>query len=116
MKRLIVLMTALTVMAPPSFSAEKKSAPPKAAPAAQEQGTGAQDAPMSETIKGEVKDQLEIQKPPPSIELESGEFVESGTAQTESVLQEAKPVPSKEDFENYAKLTSNQVLRPWMPL
>lgn len=73
--------------------------------------------PISETIKGEVKEQLDIQKAPPSIELEIKEIVESGTAQTENVLQESKPIPSQQDFENYtALLTSNQVMRPWMPL
>ncbi|MCG3205865.1 MAG: hypothetical protein KCHDKBKB_02588 [Elusimicrobia bacterium] len=72
--------------------------------------------PLSETVKGEVKEQLDIQKPPPSIELEIKEIVESGTAQTDKVLQEAKPIPSKEDFENYGQLNTNQVLHPWMPL
>lgn len=74
------------------------------------------NAPLSETIKGEVKEHLEIQKPPPSIDMDVKEIIESGTAQTDKVLQEAKPIPSKEDFEHYTNLTSNQVLRPWMPL
>lgn len=73
--------------------------------------------PISETIKGEVKETLDIQKAPPSIELEIKEIVESGTAQTENVLQETKPIPSQQDFENYTNfLNSNQVMRPWMPL
>jgi flagellar motor protein MotB len=101
MKRLLSCMTILALAAGASPARAEEMKP---------------DAPLSETIKGEVKEQLDIQKPPPAIELDSKEIVESGTAQTENVLQEAKPVPSKEDFENYARLTSNQVLRPWMPL
>ena len=73
-------------------------------------------APLSETIKGEVKENVDIQKPAPAIELNVQEIVESGTAQTDKVLQEAKPVPSAADFENYAQLSSNQVLHPWHPL
>jgi flagellar motor protein MotB len=112
MKRLLILFTALALSAPPTFADDQPTAPAQGAASSDTKA----DAPMSETIKGEVKEQLDIQKPPPSIELDSKDFVESGTAQTENVLQEAKPVPSKEDFDNYAKLTSNQVLRPWLPL
>jgi len=72
--------------------------------------------PLSETIKGEVKEHLEIQKPAPTINLDVKEIIESGTAQTENVLQEPKPVPNAEDFAYYSKLNSNQVVRPWMPL
>jgi len=104
MKRLLVTATALSLLISASHAAS------------QGQDEMKSDAPLSETIRGEVKEQLDIQKPPPSIDLDSKEFVESGTAQTANVLQEAKPVPSKEDFEYYAKLTSNQTLRPWMPL
>lgn len=99
MKRFLTLITAAAFTMSPLRAEEMKP-----------------DQPMSEEIKGEVKEQLDIQKPPPAIELNSGEIVESGTAQTENVLQEAKPVPSKEDFDHYAKLSSNQVMRPWMPL
>ncbi len=106
MKRMLVTVTALSLLMPASYAADTSKG----------QAEMKSDAPLSETIRGEVKEQLDIQKPPPSIELDSKEFVESGTAQTENVLQEAKPVPSKDDFENYAKLTSNQTLRPWMPL
>jgi flagellar motor protein MotB len=67
-------------------------------------------------VKGQVKEQLDVQKPAPTIDLDVKEIVESGTAQTEKVLQEAKPIPSKEDFENYANLSSMQALHPWMPL
>lgn len=72
--------------------------------------------PLSETVKGQIKEQLDIQKPPPSIELDVQEIVESGTAQTDHVLQAAKPIPSDEDFGHYQNLDSNQVLRPWEPL
>ncbi len=72
--------------------------------------------PLSETVKGTVKETLDIQKPAPSIELDVKEIVESGTAQTDRVLQEAKPIPSKEDFENYGVLNSKQVMRPALPL
>ena len=72
--------------------------------------------PLSETVKGQVKEQLTIQKPAPSIELDVKEIIESGTAQTDQVLQEAKPIPSKEDFETYASLNSKQIMRPWLPL
>lgn len=72
--------------------------------------------PLSETVKGQIKEQLEIQKPPPSIDLDINDIIESGTAQTEHVLQEAKPIPSAEDFDHYMSIDSNQVLRPWMPL
>ena len=75
-----------------------------------------QTAPLSETVTGEVKEKLDIRKPPPIIELDTKEIIESGTAQTENVLQEAKPIPSAEDFQYYAKLNSLQVMRPWNPL
>ena len=77
-------------------------------------GNGGQ--PMSETIKGEVKEELQIQKPAPTIELDVKDIIESGTAQTDQVLQEARPVPSSEDFEHYSQINSNQIVRPWLPL
>lgn len=83
---------------------------------AAEQAPADASQPMSETIKGEVKEQLDIQKPPPAIDLDVQEIVESGTAKTENVLQEAKPIPSEEDFANYTTLNSNQVMKPWLPL
>ena len=73
-------------------------------------------APLTEEIKGEVKERLDIQKQPPSIELDSKEIVDSGTTRTDEVLQQAKPIPSDADFEHYANLNSNQVLQPWNPL
>lgn len=104
MKRMIVALTAF------SLTASAWSAQPKSEPA------GEVSAPLSETIKGEVKDTVDIQKAAPGIDLDVKEIVESGTAQTDKVLQEAKPVPSNEDFNNYAQLTSKQVLKAWNPL
>jgi flagellar motor protein MotB len=72
--------------------------------------------PMSETVKGQVKEQLDIQKPPPEINLDIQDIIESGTAQTDHVLQEAKPIPSAEDFDHYLTIGSNQVLNPANPL
>ena len=72
--------------------------------------------PLSETVQGEIKEKLKIQKAIPSIELNVKEIVESGTPRTDSVLQGARPIPSDSDFEHYASLNSNQVLKPWMPL
>jgi flagellar motor protein MotB len=72
--------------------------------------------PMSETIQENVKEKLTIQKVIPAIELNVKETVESGTARTDSVLAGQKPIPSEEDFQHYATLNSNQVLRPWNPL
>jgi hypothetical protein len=72
--------------------------------------------PLFETIKGEVKEKLDIQKPPPSIDLELKEIIESGTTQTENVLQESRPIPSQQDFDHYARLTSIQIIQPWLPL
>jgi len=73
-------------------------------------------APLSETVKGQVKETLDIQKPAPTIELDVKDIVESGTAQTDKVLQEAKPIPSKEDFENYGNLNSKQIMHVSSPL
>src|SRR4051812_3440898 len=100
----------LVSMPPSGWTATKKAAqaPPEPAqqsqPAQQpqqpQQGSSVPSAgqPMSETVKGQVKEELNIQKPAPTIELDVKEIIESGTAQTENVLQEAKPVPSAEDF------------------
>ncbi len=63
-----------------------------------------------------MKEQLDIQKPPPAIELDVQDIIESGTAQTDHVLQEAKPIPSAEDFDHYLTIGSNQVLSPAKPL
>ncbi len=119
MKRLYSLLNFLFVAAvviQPSYAEEETQAT-----AATNSGGGGQketmgSEPLSETVKGQVKEQLDIQKPPPTIELDVKDIIESGTAQTDKVLQEAKPIPSKEDFENYGVLNSNQVLRPSLPL
>jgi hypothetical protein len=76
----------------------------------------APNEPLSETVKGEIKEKLEIQKPPPSIELNVKEIIDSGTDRTEEVLQQARPIPSDSDFDHYAMLDSKQVLHPWQPL
>ena len=71
---------------------------------------------ISETIQYEVKEKLEIQKAAPTIDLSIQEIVESGTARTDDVLQQAQPIPSDQDFAHYAYLDSKQIIRPWMPL
>lgn len=76
----------------------------------------ATDQPMSETVQGEVKEKLQIQKTTPSIELDVKEIIDSGTPRTDEVLEEAKPVPSDADFDYYAKLDSQQVMHPSLPL
>lgn len=84
-----------------------------------EEPAAAQNAaaqPLSETVQGEVKEQLDIQKPPPNIELDIKDIVESGTPRTDDVLQETPPIPSKSDFDHYAYLDSKQAMRPWLPL
>lgn len=72
--------------------------------------------PLEETVTGNVQEKLQINKPAPEIQLDVKEIIESGTPQSESVLQAAKPIPSAEDFNNYNNLNSNQIVRPWMPL
>jgi len=72
--------------------------------------------PLSETIHYEIKEKLEINKIPPEIKLDIQEVIESGTTRTDDVLEQAKLIPSDDDFEHYAYLNSNQVIRPWMPL
>lgn len=100
-----------------SWSADKKGAVPKAeAPASAASQAAMGNAPLSETVKGEIKEKLDIQKPPPSIELNVKEIIDSGTDRTDEVLQQAKPIPGDADFEHYAFLDSNQIIRPWMPL
>ncbi len=99
----------------------KSAAPAKSQPTSKSAATktpapGQSSAPLSETIKGEVKEQLDIQKPPPSIDLDVKEIIESGTAQTDHVMQETRPIPSEEDFQHYSVIDSNQVLRPWKSL
>jgi len=79
-------------------------------------GTPSQQ-PMTETVEGEVREKLTIQKKPPKIELTPADLVESGTLQTDNVLQQTKPVPSESD---YAMLASTfnftQILDPANPL
>lgn len=108
---ILVLLAAL-----PLSAADKKpvakpaSSVPTADPAMEP------NQPLSETVKGEIKEKLEIQKPPPSIELNVKEIIDSGTDRTDEVLQQARPIPSDADFEHYAMLDSKQVLHPWQPL
>lgn len=85
---------------------------------AEEQGTPsvAANKAMEETVTGKVEEKLQINKPAPELDLDIKDIIESGTAQTDDVLQAAKPIPSSDDFAHYATLSSNQVLRPWMPL
>lgn len=93
-----------------SVAAQGWAAEPKSDPA------GEVSAPLTETIQGEVKEMINIEKAAPAIHLDVQEIVESGTAQTDKVLQEAKPVPSAEDFQIYAQIDSRQVLKAWNPL
>lgn len=109
----------VTALITPLWAADKKTAAKpaeaaKSAPAAA--GEMAPNEPLSENVKGEIKEKLEIQKPPPSIELNVKEIIDSGTDRTEEVLQQARPIPSDADFDHYAMLDSKQVLHPWQPL
>ncbi|MCB4756864.1 MAG: hypothetical protein LHV69_07535 [Elusimicrobia bacterium] len=119
-------MTAFLFLVSPIDAAQPKgkkqqgaASPAKAAPGAApapQSGQAQEPTPLSETIKGEVKEQLEIKKQPPSIELEVKDIVESGTARTDEVLQQAKPIPSDADFDHYSAVNSKQVMQPWNPL
>lgn len=104
-KSLGVLSLLLMQMNSASFGAEDAS---------KQQGQGS--APLSENIQGEVKEKLNIQKTPPNIELSVKDIIESGTPQTDHVLQEAKPIPSDQDYEHFASLNSKQVMKPWNSL
>lgn len=101
----ICFVVSIFFLSMPGFSAEEKTA--------QELGSG---TPLSEEIKGEVKERLDIQKPPPLIELNIKDIVDSGSLRTDEVLQQAKPIPSDSDYEHYALLDSKQVLRPSNPV
>ncbi|MFN0118221.1 MAG: hypothetical protein ACKVQC_08045 [Elusimicrobiota bacterium] len=98
------LLLGLILLLTSSIKAQDSNTPP------------APNEPMSETIRGEIKEQLDIQKQPPAIELDIKEIVESGTPQTETVLSGSKPIPSKEDFDNFSTIYSQQIIRAWMPL
>jgi flagellar motor protein MotB len=102
----------------PARAADKKpvAKPAEAAKPAAGNGEMAPNEPLSETVKGEIKEKLDIQKPPPSIELNVKEIIDSGTDRTEEVLQQARPIPSDADFDHYAMIDSNQVLHSWNPL
>ncbi len=114
-KKVLILMTVLTVS--PLWAADKKTAAKPAEAVKPADGAEmAPNQPLSETVKGEIKEKLEIQKPPPSIELNVKEIIDSGTDRTEEVLQQARPIPSDADFDHYAMLDSKQVLHPWKPL
>jgi flagellar motor protein MotB len=99
---LVVMITmALALVSAVTLKAEEKS------------DTG---QPLSETVEYEVKEKLDIQKPAPDIRLEIKDIIDSGTPQTDSVLEETRPIPSDADFEHYAMLDSDQILKPWNPL
>jgi len=72
--------------------------------------------PLAETIEGEIKEKLDIKKPPPEILLKLPTLIQSDTDQTAKVLEEANPIPSDADFDHYARLDSKQVLKAWTPL
>jgi len=114
MKFAIALLAGLLVV--PAWAAEKKpvAKPASTAPAAEPEMKP--NEPLTESVKGEIKEKLDIQKPAPSIELNVKEIIDSGTDRTDEVLQQARPIPSDADFEHYAMIDSNQVLHPWQPL
>ncbi len=114
----ILVFTALCAGAVFAAQGAKKADSSKSQPAPAASGgsqSNSQGA-ISEEIKGEIKESLDIQKPPPSIDLDIKEIIESGTAQTDHVLQETRPIPSDEDFNHYANLDSNQIMKAWKPL
>ena len=106
--RLIFYVVVVGIFAPHLSWAKSSKPAASSAPAQQ---------PMTETVEGEVKEKLTIQKKPPKIELNTPDIVESGTLQTDNVLQQTKPVPSETD---YAMLGSTfnftQILNPANPL
>ncbi|MFH1378813.1 MAG: hypothetical protein ABII23_00920 [bacterium] len=66
-------------------------------------------------ITGEAKDKVILEKMVPDIEIQIRDLVDSVTDKTEKLLEQGKPIPSEEDFDQFKSLGSRQTAQPWLP-
>ncbi|MBD3272698.1 MAG: hypothetical protein GF384_09210, partial [Elusimicrobia bacterium] len=66
-------------------------------------------------VTDQARDKVDIEKVTPDVEIEIRDIVDSVTDKTEALLEQGKPIPSPEDFEQFDRLASQQTARPYLP-
>lgn len=66
-------------------------------------------------IKGEAKDSVEIKKVPYEVEIRLEDIVSPTVEKTEALMKGGLDILTKDDFQQFTHLSSEQVIKPWLP-
>ena len=66
-------------------------------------------------IKGEAKDTVKVEKPAYQIEIKLEDIVGASIEETEALMKGGVEILRQEDFQQFTRLHSNQVIRPSLP-
>ncbi len=66
-------------------------------------------------IKGEAKDTVKVEKPPYQIEIKLEDIISPSIEKTEALMKGGLEILRQEDFQQFTRLNSNQVIRPSLP-
>jgi hypothetical protein len=79
-------------------------------------GRGETSEGLSEVvIKGEAKDIVKVEKAPYRIEIKLEDIVSSSIEETEALMEGGVEILRQEDFQQFSRLNSKQVIRPSLP-
>jgi len=66
-------------------------------------------------IKGKAKDTIKVEKAPYQIEIKLEDMVSPSIEKPETVMKGGLEILRQKDLQQFTRLSSNQVIRPWLP-
>ena len=66
-------------------------------------------------IKGKAKDTIKVEKAPYQIGIKLEDIVSPSIEKTEALMEGGVEILRQKDFQQFTRLSSNQVIRPWLP-
>jgi len=66
-------------------------------------------------IKGKAKDTIKVEKAPYQIETRLEDIVSPSVEKTEAIMKGGVEILREKDFQQFTRMSSDQVTRPWLP-